>query len=295
MRNRGLIITNAFSYSKNVEYQVDRLKEEFSLLNVEIDHLSNMTLLAYIDQGILTTSISNDDYDFIIYLDKDKYIASMLEKAGFKLFNNATSIELCDDKMLTHVLLSNNGIKMPKTISYPLCYDYNNNYNLFINNILYNFSFPFIIKENYGSLGKQVYLISNKAELITKEKELRYKPHIYQEFISESSGTDYRLIIIGNNIVASMKRINESNFKANIALGGKGYKYVPSIKMSEMGIKAASILNLDYCAIDFVLNKNEEPILIEVNSNGFFTEIEKVSKKNIAKEYAKYIFNKIYN
>ena len=44
-------------------------------------------------------------------LDKDKYISLMLEKAGLRLFNSSLAIELCDDKMLTHIILAKNGIK----------------------------------------------------------------------------------------------------------------------------------------------------------------------------------------
>lgn len=293
MLTKGLVITNAFNYSESTKYQVERLTKEFNEKDVILEHKTNIELLVWIEQGDLISRIKPDDYKFIIYLDKDKYISLMLEKLGFKLFNSSEAIQLCDDKMLTHIKLSNLGIKMPKTMSYPLCYIYNNNYSDFKNNIIFKFSFPFIIKENYGSLGKQVYLISNYHELINVERQLRYKPHIYQDFISESSGVDYRLLLIGHEVVASMKRVNESNFKANIALGGRGYKYVPSDKMKEMAVLASKTLNLDYCAIDFVLNKNNEPLLIEVNSNAFFTEIEKVSSKNIAKLYVDYILKNI--
>lgn len=293
MLNKGLVITNAFNYSDSTKYQVERLTEEFKVQGYELEHKTNSELLVFIDQGQLISRIKPEDYKFIIYLDKDKYISMMLEKFGFRLFNSSKAIQLCDDKMLTHIVLSNLGIKMPKTMSYPLCYIYNNNYSEFKNNVIFKFSFPLIIKENFGSLGRQVYLISNYHELINIEKQLRYKPHIYQDFISESSGVDYRLLLIGNEVVASMKRVNESNFKANIALGGKGYKFTPSQKMIDSAILASKTLGLDYCAIDFVQNKNEEPILIEVNSNAFFTEIEKVSKVNIAKLYVDYIIKNI--
>lgn len=290
---KGLAIINAFANYESTFKQINRLTIEFNSLNVKLDYVKNTKLLAYItSDGILKNNIKKD-YDFIIYLDKDKYIAEMLKKLGYRIFNDPTSIALCDDKMLTHIHLSSNGIKMPKTISYPLCYSYNNNYGEFKKNILYNFSFPFLIKENYGSLGKQIYLINNSQELLQKEKELRYKPHLYQEYISESCGIDYRLILIGNKIISSMKRVNESSFVANISSGGKGYSYTPSKDMEELAIKASSLLNLDYCGIDFILNKNSIPILIEVNSNAFFNEIEKVTQINVAKKYCEYIISKL--
>jgi RimK family alpha-L-glutamate ligase len=195
--------------------------------------------------------------------------------------------------MLTHIFLANNGIKMPKTLSYPLCYDYDGNLK-YLENLKKELEFPFIVKENFGSLGQQIYLIENENQLFEIEDKLRYKPHIYQEYISYEKGVDYRLILIGNKVIASMKRINNTSFKANVAQGGKGFNFTPSNTMMESAISASKILGLDYCAIDFVLDKNEQPLLIEVNSNAYFTEIEKVTGVNISKEYAKYVFNKVY-
>lgn len=293
MNKKGLIITNAFSYRESAKYQCESLIKEFASLGVILEHKTNEEVLAFVGNDKIEEKISLNEYDFVIYLDKDKYVSLMLSKLHFKLFNSHESIDICDDKMMTHIFLSNNGIKMPKTLSYPLCYEYNNSSN-YLNGIKSELKFPFIVKENYGSLGQQVYLVENDEQLIDLENKLRYKPHIYQEFIKESAGVDYRLILIGNEVVASMKRVNNLSFKANIAQGGKGYGFVPSEKMQKDAIIASKILNLDYCAIDFVVNENDEPFIIEVNSNAYFTEIEKVTGINVARKYANYIYKKIY-
>ena len=293
MNKKGLIITNAFSYRNSAKYQCEKLIEAFKELNVDLIHKTNNELLVYVDKYAVAGQKELENFDFIIYLDKDKYISLMLSKLHLKLFNSHESIDICDDKMLTHIILSNNGIKMPKTISYPLCYEYNGDLS-YLENIKRELKYPFILKENYGSLGQQVYLINNDQELLDLENKLRYKPHLYQEYISESKGVDYRLILIGGEIVASMKRINENSFKANVAQGGKGFNYEPSEEMKKIAKISSMILGLDYCAIDFVIDKDNNPILIEVNSNAYFTEIEKVTGVNIAKLYANYIYKKIY-
>lgn len=293
MKRKGLIITNAFSYRDSARYQCEKLINAFKSFDIELIHKSNQELLVYVNDDRIISSPELSDFDFIIYLDKDKYISLMLSKSHFRLFNSHESIDVCDDKMLTHIVLSNNGIKMPKTISYPLCYEFNNDMN-YLKEIKRILEFPFIIKENYGSLGQQVYLVENDIQLNKLEDELRYKPHIYQEYIKEAKGIDYRLILIGGDVVACMKRVNENSFKANVAQGGKGYNFTPSEKMKTIAKNTSMILGLDYCAIDFVVNKNDEPILIEVNSNAYFTEIEKVTGIDIAKHYASYIYNKVY-
>lgn len=293
MNNKGLIITNAFSYRESAKYQCESLQKEFSLLGINLERKTNEELLSYVGNKDVLGLISPENYDFVIYLDKDKYISLMLSKLNFRLFNSHEAIDICDDKMMTHIYLANNGIKMPKTLSYPLCYEYNGSLK-YLNDIKSHLKYPFIVKENYGSLGQQVYLVQNDEELLILEEKLRFKPHIYQEYIEESYGVDYRLILVGNEVVASMKRVNKNSFKANVAQGGKGYPFDPSEEMKQYAIAASKILNLDYCAIDFVINKNGEPLVIEVNSNAYFTEIEKVNNINISKIYANYIYNKIY-
>ena len=293
MNNKGLIITNAFSYRKSAKYQCESLIKSFSLLGIELIHKTNEELLVMIENNNVSSLADLTIYDFVIYLDKDKYISLMLEKMHLNLFNTSQAIDLCDDKMMTHIILANNGLKMPKTISYPLCYEYNGSLK-YLEDIKKQLSFPFIIKENYGSLGQQVYLANNETELLEIEEKLRFKPHLYQEYISHEPGIDYRLILIGDEVVASMKRVNKNSFKANIAQGGEGFAFEPPKEMIESAKIASKILNLDYCAIDFVLNSENEPVIIEVNSNAYFTEIEKVTCVNISNKYAQYIYKKVY-
>ena len=144
-------------------------------------------------------------------------------------------------------------------------------------------------KRSFGSLGKEVALISNRSDLERFEAENTKKAHLYQEFIASSSGIDFRLIVVGGKFVAGMKRHNESDFRSNLAQGGKaeaveipdGYKYLAE--------KAAKIMGLDYAGIDILVGKDKEPILCEVNSNAFLDGIEKTTGVNVAAAYASFI------
>ena len=42
-------------------------------------------------------------------------LARLMEEEGFRLFNSAQSIAVCDDKSRTYICLKNAGISMPKT------------------------------------------------------------------------------------------------------------------------------------------------------------------------------------
>lgn len=288
--NKGLIVTNGYGLADGIKHQVKRLLEEFSKLGIELDVKRNNELLTYIRDGKLESDLPK--YDFVIYLDKDRYVADMLERQGYRLFNSMNSIVKCDDKMLTHICLSNSGIKMPTSISSTLCYRDDGN-RKYLNDVEKKLGYPLIVKENYGSLGKQVYLVKNRAELEDIENKLIHTPHIFQEFISSSKGKDFRIIVIGHKVVAYMKRENKNSYLSNLATGGTASVVELPKEYLNMAVEASKILNLDYCGVDILEGVNGEPILSEVNSNAFYEGIEKITGINVAGEYAKYILKKV--
>ena len=293
MFNKGLIIFNAFTVYESMLAMVQRFRDEFAKFNIEIDNIRNDQIVAYIDSdGNARTNLHG--YDFIIYLDKDFSIATILEKAGFRLFNKALPIHICDDKLLTHLALLNYGIKMPKTISYPLRYGEGEDLN-FHHRVLEELNFPLIIKENFGSLGEQVYLVKNEKEYWEISNKLVHIPHIYQEFIASSYGHDLRLALVNKKVVAHMYRqARNDDFRSNIETGGVGLQIDVPSSFSDVAEKVARILDLDYCGIDLMYGENDEPILCEVNSNAYLGPIEKYSGHNVCYDYAKYIYQVIY-
>ena len=84
MFNKGLIITNAFTVWDCVHHMVNRIKDEFAQFGIEMDVKSNSEILVYIDSNGNVNS-SKMPYDFIVFLDKDYYISTMLEKAGYRM------------------------------------------------------------------------------------------------------------------------------------------------------------------------------------------------------------------
>lgn len=287
---KGLIITNGYLVANGIKHQVSRLTEEFLKLGVEVEVKRNNELHSYIEKGNIKANLGH--YDFVMYLDKDRYIADLLERSGYRLFNKVLSIVRCDDKMLTHITLSNSGIKMPTTISSTLCYHDDGNRD-YLKDVEKTIGFPLIVKENYGSLGRQVYFVENSAELKQIEDKLIHIPHIFQEFISTSKGVDYRVIVIGHKPVAYMKRENKHSYLSNLATGGRAYKVDLPKPYLDVAVKASEILDMDYCGVDLLIGPNDEPVLSEVNSNAFFEGIEKATGINVAGCYAKYVIDTI--
>ena len=114
----GIIITN--QQIGHNQYKIDRFITEFNKVNVPVETYINDGTLAEIKDS--NVQINLPKADFVIYLDKDIYLARLLEKAGYRLFNRADFIKLCDDKVLTYIACSNMGIKMPTTFAGPLVY-----------------------------------------------------------------------------------------------------------------------------------------------------------------------------
>ncbi len=282
-----LIVVNAYIKNHSQIRQAERICEELKALGADCEVVRNIHL-AEIKEG----KVKGKECEKCVFLDKDKAAARLLEKSGVKLFNTAEAIEVCDDKMLTHIALANSGILMPDTVYAPLCYYADADIDMkFLDDVADKLGFPLVGKLCYGSLGSGVTLIKDVAQLKVYENENKLKAHFYQKFVGKG-GEDIRVIVVGGKYVCSMKRSNLNDFRSNIELGGKGQKFDADREIIELCEKTASILELDYCGIDVLMDTDGSPYICEVNSNAFFAEAERVCGINIAKKYAELIIAK---
>lgn len=290
---RALILVNAYSTLQHSLNQSERLRDELGRIGVDACIRRNDFFISTIDRnGDLISDIG--EYDFCIYLDKDKYVSEMLEKSGLRLFNSSAAIRACDDKMMTSICLAGHGIPLPETMPGLLCYDDDNTIReKTLDMIESRLGYPLIVKESYGSLGKGVYKADNRNELRSIAEQVKCKPHLFQSFVKTSYGRDIRAIVIGGECVAAMIRQSGGDFRSNLELGGTGTAIVPPLELKELCEKVASVLHLDYCGVD-VLFGEDGYLICEVNSNAFFGGIERVTQLNIAERYAAYIYSVIY-
>ncbi len=287
---KALILVNPYANTEAAAYQPRRLKEELTNLGVRADILPNRSLAAIgREDFVLPAELSA--YDFCVYLDKDKYTPRILEKRGMRLFNRAAAVEVCDDKMLTAIALAGEGIPMPLSLAAPLCYAPPVCAEEEAAEVARRLALPVVVKECYGSLGRQVYLAQTAEELSRLCEKLALKPHLYQEYISESGGRDLRIVCVGGEAVAAMERTNRSDFRSNLALGGRGEKREPDAEAKALCGAVSRILGLDYCGIDLLFSPRGggKYLVCEVNSNAFFGGIERATGVNVARLYAEYM------
>jgi len=294
MQNYGLLIYNGGLRSSKYMELNKLYADTAKALGIHLELVANHELYSLLETSgpsiSLKASLKNPD--FILFLDKDIRLAKQLESMGYRLFNSREVIENCDDKILTFQCLAGKDIRMPKTIFSPMFFPGVGPKSIdpaFTDHIEQTFGYPLIIKEAFGSFGAQVYLIHDRKELVAKQMELMYIPHLYQEFIASSKGKDVRIYVVGDKVVASMYRYSETDFRANVSNGASMKPYTPNEAFCELAIKATKLLDADFTGVDLLFGPNDEPILCEVNSNAHIKNILDCTGINVAE----FIFNHI--
>ncbi len=112
---------------------------------------------------------------------------------------------------------------------------------------------------------------------------------LLQEFIRESSGSDIRAFVVGDEVVASMKRQAEpGEFRSNLHRGGTGSAVELTDEERDAALLAAKTVGLNICGVD-MLRSNRGPLVIEVNSSPGLEGIEKSSGINVAEKIITFI------
>lgn len=273
---RGIIVVNGYYRTDASVYQAERLKAE----------LENIGVCAEIYENNRPVSLDKKtDCDFAVYFDKDIYLARKLEADGVRLFNGAAAIENADDKIKTAIILQKNGLPTPTVIPAPKRYDGGTD-GEFLFKVGKELGYPLVLKAAEGSLGIGVYLINSYEQLLTIDKELANKSRFYQEYVPSDMGESIRVIVVGGKAVCAMRLKNKSDFRSNAAVGGTAEREELTFNISELAEKAAKALELDYCGVDLFYTGDN---IIEVNSNAYFSAMERVTGVNVAALYAEFI------
>lgn len=282
---RAVVLVNAYIRSPGMIRQAERVAEELHLRGAETSVMKNGEFSAYVHENRITL---RQNCDFVVNLDKDKYLPRMLEKCGVRVYNSARAVELCDDKMLTGIELAGAGLNLPDTVPAPLCYYADAQLKEeFLRGIENRLGLPLVVKKSFGSWGAEVRLCRSREELAQVAEECRMFPHLFQKRVGVP-GEDWRILVVGGKTVACMKRKNDHDFRSNIEAGGKGFAAEPPAEFIAAAEKCAAVLGLDYCGVD-LLDENGIPYVCEVNSNALFNEAEKVTGVNVAGAFAEHI------
>lgn len=214
-------------------------------------------------------------------------IVRQFETMGVYSINPSIAITRSRDKLRAQQLLAMKGIDMPKTV---FAHSSDNIQDL----LKLVGEPPIIIKLLEGTQGIGVVLAETaKAAKSFAQTLFGLNANIIlQEFIKESKGEDIRCFVVGDKVVAAMKRqAAKGEFRANIHRGGKAIATEISPEERETAIKAAKVMGLKMAGVD-LLRSIRGPLVLEVNSSPGLEGIEGATGKDIAMMIIRYIEKK---
>ncbi|MBO2537473.1 ATP-grasp domain-containing protein [Rummeliibacillus suwonensis] len=268
--------------------QARLMAEACEQLNVQPTILKNYEMMMKLDEEL------QNKPDFVIFLDKDILLATYLKNCGIPVFNDPEVIETCDNKAKQYIQLAKAHVPMPTTIIAPKVYPkFTIRDSGYFENVLHTLGLPMIIKEGHGSFGMNVYLIHTEEEFYEKVDALRGVDFVFQQFVASSRGRDIRVNIIGDEIIASMYRHSETDFRANITNGGHAEKIMLTDIQKEVAIQAAKAVGAEFAGVDLLFGPDEEPIVCEVNAAAHIRNLYNVTGINVGVAFVEYILKKI--
>lgn len=214
-------------------------------------------------------------------------IVRQFETMGVYSINSSLAITRSRDKLRAQQLLAMKGVEMPITGFAPSADSIQDLIQLVGGT-------PLIIKLLEGTQGVGVVLADTPkaAESVVQTLAGLNANIIIQEFIKESKGADIRCFVVGDKVVAAMKRQAElGEFRANIHRGGSAKAIKITAEEREIAIKAAKIMGLKMAGVD-LLRSNRGPLVLEVNSSPGLEGIEAATGIDIASMIIRYIEKK---
>ena len=230
------------------------------------------------ESGIFYEGKALENYDCVYVKGSFRYanllcsIASMLEGKVSYMPLLASTFTTVHNKLLTHLILQQHNIPMPRT--------YLSSTAETAKEVLKRVNYPIVMKFPEGTQGKGVMFadsISSGSSLLDALGVLN-QPFIIQEYI-DTSGTDIRALVVGDKVIAAMKRKAQTEEKrANIHAGGKGVAVQLSRETITLALATAKALKAEICGID-ILEGPTGPLVIEANIS---PGLQGLSEVNIA-------------
>lgn len=231
-----------------------------------------------------------DEYDCIYCRGSYRYadlLRSITHALSGKVYMPITpsAFTIGHDKLLTHLKLGDAKIPMPTT--------YLSSSADAAKKLLKKVSYPIIMKFPHGTHGKGVMFADSyeAASSMLDALAVLNQPFLIQEYV-ETGGVDTRALVVGNKVVASMRRkAIQGEKRANIHAGGKGEAVELDSRTKKIAVQTAQALGMDVGAID-LLESSRGPMVIEVNLSPGLQGITKATKKDIADDIAKFLYKK---
>jgi ribosomal protein S6--L-glutamate ligase len=204
-------------------------------------------------------------------------VLRQFEMMGVYPVNESVAISRSRDKLRSMQLLARKGIGLPVTV-------FAHKTSAAEEVIKMVGGPPVVIKLLEGTQGIGVILgeTERAAESIIQAFGGVNTNILVQEFIKEAQGEDIRCLVVGEKVVASMKRKGkEGEFRSNLHRGGSAEKIKITPAERSTAISAAKAMGLNVCGVD-MLRSNHGPVVMEVNSSPGLEGVETATGVDVA-------------
>ena len=212
-------------------------------------------------------------------------VVRQLEMMNVFCVNDSVAITRARDKLRCLQLLSKKGIGLPIT-GFAHSIDEIQDLIKMVGGV------PLVVKFLEGTQGIGVVLVETAvAARSVIEAFLGLKVNILvQEYIKDANGADIRCFVVGNKVVAAMKRQSRSpeEFRSNLHRGGSASAVEISDEERSMAIRATHIIGLNVAGVD-ILRSARGPLIIEVNASPGLEGIEKATGADVAGSIIQFI------
>jgi ribosomal protein S6--L-glutamate ligase len=204
-------------------------------------------------------------------------VLRQFEMMGTYVLNESVAVARSRDKLRSLQLLSRKGIGLPPTVFAHHTSDPGELLDLVGGP-------PVVIKLLEGTQGRGVVLAESRkaAESIIQAFSGLKADFLVQRFIGEARGEDIRCIVIGDRVVASMRRRGaEGDFRSNLHRGGIAERVRISPAERATAVDAAKAMGLNFCGVD-LLRSADGPLVMEVNSSPGLEGVERATGTDVA-------------
>lgn len=154
---------------------------------------------------------------------------------------------------------------------------------------------PVIIKLLEGTQGIGVILAENMkiAEAIIETLQSVRQNVLIQKFVAESKGTDVRALVVGDHVVAAMRRsATGTEFRSNVHRGGRTEALQLDERYEKAALRAAQIMGLRIAGVDMLEGQNG-PQVMEVNSSPGLEGIEAATGIDVAGAIVEFVTDRV--
>jgi ribosomal protein S6--L-glutamate ligase len=111
-----------------------------------------------------------------------------------------------------------------------------------------------------------------------------------QEFVDHGF-SDIRALVIGDQVVASMRRVGNS-WRTNYSQGARPTPVNLDRTLEETAIKSAKLVGCKIAGVD-ILESHSGPVVVDVNSQPGWRGLQSVVKTNIADEIVNFVLSEL--